>query len=111
MLTMPLDILLVAVSQRGTSSRRRTLRTLAAACDTEGELVRLAAASGRPLLAKIDPYGDLVLTSAEMEQLLAELRSLDGATSGTAARIVDEVVGLAERCTVDATTELHLIGD
>lgn len=111
MLTMPLDILLVAVSQRGTSSRRRTLRTLAATCDTEGELVRLAAASGRPLLAKIDPYGDLVLTSSEADQLVAELRSVDGAASGAAARIVDEVVGLAERCATDVTTELHLIGD
>jgi hypothetical protein len=111
MLTMPLDILLVAVSQRGTSSRRRTLKTLAAACDTEGELVRLATASGRPLLAKIDPHGDLVLTSSEVDQLVAELRSLDGTASGAAARIVDEVVGLAERCAADATTELHLIGD
>ncbi|MNW64898.1 hypothetical protein D3C74_432260 [compost metagenome] len=63
------------------------------------------------MLAKIDPYGDLVLTSSEVDQLVAELRSVDGAASGAAARIVDEVVGLAERCAVDATTELHLIGD
>ena len=83
---MPLDILLVAVSQRGTSSRRRTLRTLAGTCDTEGELVRLAATSGRPLLAKIDPYGGLVLTPSEVDQLVAELRSLDGAARGTARR-------------------------
>ncbi|MFD6092166.1 hypothetical protein ACFWGN_08630 [Oerskovia sp. NPDC060338] len=46
-----------------------------------------------------------------MDQLVAELRSVDGAASGAAARIVDEVVGLAERCAADVTTELHLIGD
>ncbi|MEK8228996.1 hypothetical protein NKG05_28125 [Oerskovia sp. M15] len=108
---MPLDILLVAVSQKGTSSRHRSLKTLAAACDTDDELVRRCAAGGRPMLAKITPYRDLMLTSSEMEQLVAELRSLDVSASGSAVRIVDEVVALAERCAADATTELHFICD
>ncbi|GAA3227229.1 hypothetical protein ACFP63_13590 [Oerskovia jenensis] len=108
---MPLDILLVAVSQRGTSPRHRTRTTLAAACDDDGELVRWCASSGRPMLAKIDPYGDLVLTSSEMEQLIDELRPSDAGPHGAACRIIDETLELASRCAADPTTELWFAGD
>ncbi|MFF3063697.1 hypothetical protein ACFVQ3_03990 [Oerskovia sp. NPDC057915] len=108
---MALDILLVAVSQRGSSTRHRTVATLAAATDNDGELVRRCATSGRPMLTKIDPYGDLVLTSSEMEQLIAELRSLDGGTHGQASGIVAEVRELAARCAADRARELHFVGD
>lgn len=106
-----LDILLVAVSQRGTSSRHRTRTTLAAACDDGGELVRRCAASGRPMLAKVDPYGDLVLTSSEMEQLIDELRSSDIPRHGAASRVVHETLELAARGAVEPATELHFVGD
>ena len=96
---MPLDILLVAVSQRGTSSRHRTRTTLAAACD-DGEPVRRCAASRRPMLAKVDQYGDLVLTSSEMEQLIDELRSLDIPQHGAASRVAHETLELAARSTL-----------
>lgn len=111
MATMPLDILLVAVSQRGTSPRRQTRTTLAAACDDDGELVRWCASSGRPMLAKIDPYGDLVLTSSEMEQLIDELRASGAGPHETARRIIDETLELASRCAADPTTELWFAGD
>jgi hypothetical protein len=111
MASMPLDILLVAVSQRGKSSRHRTWTTLGAACDDGGELVRRCVPSGRPMLAKIDPYGDLVLTSSEMEQLIDELRCADMAPHGAACRVVDEVLELAARCAADPTTAPWFAGD
>ncbi|RXR24844.1 hypothetical protein EQW78_07040 [Oerskovia turbata] len=108
---MPLGIVLVIVSQHGTSPRRRTRTTLAAACDGDGELVRRCASSGRSMLAKIDPYGDLVLTSSEMKRLIDELGSLDAGPHGAARRIIDETLELASRCAVDPATEVHFVGD
>ncbi|MHA7133002.1 hypothetical protein [Oerskovia turbata] len=63
------------------------------------------------MLTKVDPYGDLVLASSEMEQLADELRSLDVEARMPARRIVEALLDLAARCAVDPTTELHFVGD
>ena len=62
-------------------------------------------------MAKIDPYGDLVLTSSEMEQLIDELRSSDIPRHGAASRVAHETLELAARCAVARATELHFVGD
>ncbi|GAA1409484.1 hypothetical protein [Oerskovia paurometabola] len=63
------------------------------------------------MLAKVDPYGDLVLTSSEMEQLIDELRSSDIPRHGAAGRVVHETLELAARGAVEPATELHFVGD
>ena len=52
------------------------------------------------MLAKVDPYGDLVLTSSEMEQLIDELRSMDIPQHGAASRVAHETLELATRSTL-----------
>jgi hypothetical protein len=105
---MPLNILLVAVSQPGSSPRRRSVRTVATVSDVDGSFVTICAASKLPMLTKIDPWGDLVLTSVEMGQFIDELRA--ASSGGDAGALVDQILELAARCAVDRTNELHFIG-
>ncbi|MEU8356361.1 hypothetical protein AB0C27_10160 [Nonomuraea sp. NPDC048882] len=64
------------------------------------------------MLERVDPYGDLILTSEEMPQFLAELDYLAGlAETAGEHDVLANVARLAAICREDAVLELHLVGD
>ncbi|MFD3402271.1 hypothetical protein ACFWUU_16425 [Kribbella sp. NPDC058693] len=80
--------------------------------DSDEVFVRVCARSSLRMLGRVDPYGDLVLTAVEMPQLVAELDQELAATVTTEEReVLSAVRRLAERCSMDPSTQLHLQGD
>ncbi|WP_431903047.1 hypothetical protein [Nonomuraea sp. bgisy101] len=64
------------------------------------------------MLERVDPYGDLILTSEEIPQLLAELDYLTGLAETAGERdVLANMARLAAVCREDAALELHLVGD
>lgn len=108
---MGIDVALMRVAQHGTSPRRRQLTPLATVTDEGDLLAREFTTSRTPMLSRADPYRDLILSSAEMEQFIEEAGSLiAGADDACEARI-HRVLDLARRCRDEPDTELHLQGD
>lgn len=108
---MGLDVVLMQVTQRGTSPRRGRRLPLAMVAD-EGDLLgRAFPASGKPMLVRADPYQDLILSPAEMEQFIEEAESLIAGADEACASRLRQVLDLARRCRDDPDTELHLQGD
>lgn len=64
------------------------------------------------MLERIDPYGSLQLSSAEMDQFMAELATLKRREK---ARPHDVLLGqieqLARRCSADSDLQLRIDGD
>jgi len=109
---MGVDVLLLQISPLGTSPKRRRLTELDAVLDRADVFARICAASRLPMLGRVDPYGDLVLTAAEMPQLVGEVDvELGLAVGGPEREILAGVRRLAERCASDPSMELHLQGD
>ncbi|WP_367321215.1 hypothetical protein [Streptomyces sp. HUAS ZL42] len=109
---MGVDVVLMRVHQPGTSRRRRRSTPVEVLVDHGDAFARLCAGSVLPLLSRIDPYGSLHLTSAQMPQLADELAALRTRTGLEADRgTLDQVMDLARRCAGDAATELHFEGD
>jgi hypothetical protein len=108
---MGVDIALMAVIQAGSSPRRRSVRLIGAVADHSDVLAGAFGRAGSPLLRRIDPYKDLVLSSQDMDQLLVELSALlRGADEGE-TDLIRQVMDLAGRCKADPDTELHFQGD
>ena len=109
---MGVDLVLNEVRQPGTSPRRRRLTSLEVLSDRYDVFARICARSSLPMLRRVDPYGDLILTPSEMPQLLAELDE-ELRTAGTAPdrAFLTDARRLAERCAREPSTELHLVGD
>jgi hypothetical protein len=63
------------------------------------------------MLSRVDPYRDLILSPAEMEQFTSEAGSLIARTDEAGAALICRVPELARRCRDDPGTELHLQGD
>src|SRR4051794_16965695 len=106
------DAMLNAVSQPGTSSRRRQLAQLDVVPDSGDVFAEICGRSRLPMLRRVDPYGDLVLTSAEMPQFLDEVEIELKLTAVDQERtLLAAVHDLAERCAAEPSTELHLQGD
>ena len=109
---MGVDVVLNAVDQPGTSSRRRRLTQLDVVPDTRDLFARICGRSKLPMLRRVDPYGDLILSSSEVPQFLEELKAELELTTGDEERsLLTAVSKLAERCLTDPSTELHLQGD
>jgi hypothetical protein len=108
---MGVDVVLNQVSQPGTSPKRRRLTQLDVVPDGDDLFVRLCARSTLPMLSRVDPYADLVLTAAEMPQLLAELDTELGQAAPAERELLTAVRALAERCAAGPGLELHLQGD
>ncbi|GAB1824003.1 hypothetical protein [Herbidospora sp. RD11066] len=65
-----------------------------------------------PMLRRADPYGSLILTSAEMPQFISELtETLALVTDVPTCDVVTEILRLAELCAADPHLEAHLEGD
>ncbi|MCW3816336.1 hypothetical protein ONA91_17975 [Micromonospora sp. DR5-3] len=111
-----MDVELVRVEQLGTSPRRRREHEVAVVGDP---LFRFAAllersqhAGRTPMLDRIDPYGSLELTPAEMNQFLGELDVLAALVEDIGERqVLDAVRGLAKRCLADPDLRLRFAGD
>ncbi len=109
---MGVDVVLKRVDQPGTSPRRRRLVELDAVVDADEVFAGICTRSGLPMLSRVDPYGDLVLTAAEIPQLVEELDTEAGRAGEDAEReVLAAVRRLAERCAAEAGTELYLEGD
>ncbi|WP_264030335.1 hypothetical protein [Cellulosimicrobium sp. SH8] len=108
---MGVDVTLALVVQEGTSPRRRSTSSVAVVPDDGDALARVLPTSGLPMLARVDPYRDVVLSSSEMEQRLDELRVLVSRSARSDVAVLDRVVALAERCRRDPRTELRFEGD
>ncbi|MFE6235641.1 hypothetical protein [Cellulosimicrobium sp. NPDC057862] len=108
---MGVDVTLARIVQEGTSPRRRSTTSIAVVLDDGDVLARLLPASGLPMLARVDPYGDVVLSGSEMEQLLDELHVLRSRSDRSEAVVIDKVVVLAERCRGEPGCELRFEGD
>ncbi|GAA0245255.1 hypothetical protein GCM10010492_50770 [Saccharothrix mutabilis subsp. mutabilis] len=112
-----MEFVLYRVSQPGTSRRRRSLREVAMVTDDHGVLAWLFQTvhdrPGVPMLKRVDPYRDLEFTSAEMEQLIAELDqvapSADEFKGGL--ETVRAVRALAQRCLEDPELVVRFVGD
>lgn len=108
---MGVDVALMEVSQHGTSPRRRRLRQVTAVIDRQDFFARRFPDSGKPMLSRVDPYKDLILTSSEMAQFIDEIEPLIADSSGEEAERLREVIELARRCQASQNLELHLQGD
>jgi hypothetical protein len=106
------DVVLNQVSQAGTSPKRRRLTQLDVVLDGSDVFARICERSTLPLLSRVDPYGTLILTAAEIPQLIAELDTERGrAAGGPKCDHLADTRRLAERCATEASAELHLEGD
>jgi hypothetical protein len=108
---MGVDVVLNQVSQPGSSPKRRRLTQLDVVPDGDDLFARLCERSRLPMLSRVDPYSDLVLTAAEMPQLLAELDSELGQAPPVERELLLAVRALAQRCAAETGLELHLQGD
>ncbi len=64
------------------------------------------------MLDRIDPYGLLELTPAEMAQFLGELEVLAASVQNLGERqVLDAIRGLAKRCLVGSDLRLRFVGD
>ena len=70
---MGVDVVLKQVSQPGTSPKRRRLTQVDVVPDGDDVFARICARSKLPMLSRVDPYGDVILTAAEMPQFIAEV--------------------------------------
>jgi hypothetical protein len=108
---MGIDVALMEVSQQGTSPRRRRVRQRAVVIDRDDFFVSICRGSGKPMLSRADPYGDLVLTQSEMDQFIAEIKSLISESGVLNVDRLRQIVDLASKCRDDPNSELHLQGD
>ncbi|OKH99236.1 hypothetical protein A6A06_27180 [Streptomyces sp. CB02923] len=99
-------MVLMQVDRPGSSPKRRRLNQVAVAVDASEEFAGLCAGENVPMLSRADPYGTLILTSAEMEQFISEVESRQGRSE-----LLGEILRLARTCMADPSMELHLQGD
>jgi hypothetical protein len=105
------DVALVEVSGLGASPRRRKIRPLAAVPDSDDILACSFSEAKSPMLRRIDPYKDLILTSSEMVELIIELDLLLAFSTLEASGRIRQVMELASWCRDAPRTELHFQGD
>lgn len=106
---MGVDIALFRVEQKGTSQRHRRFVRLGVYFDRGDRFAKARSGTSLPMLARVDPYGSLILTSEDMEQFvneLVELSSVEGA-----GEFLEPILELAAACAAGPATELHLDGD
>ena len=114
---MGVDVVLMDVSRTGTGPRRRKATPAGASLTDSGDVLvrfvdRVRGSGKAPMLERIDPYGDLILTPVEMPQLLEELARVRGLAVTDAQReILTRLERLAIRCGDDTATELRFQGD
>lgn len=105
---MGVDVVLRRVS----GPKRRQVSHVDVVGDGAEVFVRICRDSEFPILGRVDPYGDLVLTAGDMPRFIAEVDATVDLVDGEAElRMLFAVRALAERCATEASMELHLVGD
>lgn len=61
--------------------------------------------------SRVNPYGDLILSPAEMEQFITEAGALIAGSDEVGADRIRRVLELARQCRDEPGTELRLQGD
>ncbi len=113
---MGLDLQLLRPRPRDKRTSPRTFEQLGLYVDDDRAFesaVEDAIAASRqstsvPMIIRFNVFGSTVLHPPDMEQLIAEVRTLGGATS---ASFVAPIVALAEQCAATPGSELHVDGD
>jgi hypothetical protein len=106
------DVLLMTVRQRGTSSKGRQVRPADVMLDPADRFARLCTSSRRPMLSRVDPCKSLILTRADMPQFIFEVEAEFAASDDREVRdLLQRVLGLARECEAHEAYELHLDGD
>ena len=108
---MGVDVVLMRVTRQGTNTKRRRLAQLAVVTDDGDVLAREFGQSGKPMLSRVNPYGNLILSPAEMEQYITEAGALIAGADEARADRIRRVLELARQCRDKPGTELHLQGD
>ncbi|MEV4820934.1 hypothetical protein [Micromonospora sp. NPDC049274] len=113
---MGVDVELIRIEQQGTSPRRRRDSQVSVVGDELSHFVsvleRVQHRGRTPMLARIEPYGLLELTSVEMPQFLSELDVLvEQAEGGGEEKILAAIRRLAETCRDGEALCLRFVGD
>ncbi|MFZ3566704.1 hypothetical protein ACOKM5_06990 [Streptomyces sp. BH097] len=109
---MGIDVVLMQVTQRGTSPKKRRLTRVECVQDGADLFSGLCVTSGLPMLNRVDPYRTRILTPADMPQFISEVEATCDLVKGQQERdILERICELAERCAEAAGLELHLQGD
>lgn len=109
---MGIDVVLMQVTQRGTSPKKRRLTRVESVQDGADLFSGLCVNSSLPMLNRLDPYRTQILTSADMPQFISEVEATRALVKGQQeGDILEEIRELAERCAEAASLELHLQGD
>ncbi|MFI7280846.1 hypothetical protein ACIBOV_11320 [Micromonospora chersina] len=109
---MGVDVVLKQVNKAGTSPKGRRLSEVDFVLDEADLFARLCENSDLPMLSRVDPYSDLILTAEDMPQFVAEIEATMKLVENSAERrLLSEIRRVAERCAVQASLELHLEGD
>lgn len=109
---MGVDVVLQRVTDQGTTPRRRQVSPVDSVGDSAEVFVRICRDSALPLLSRVDPYGDLLLTAEDMPRFIGEVdATLEAVDDEERWELLAAVRGLAERCAREASMELHLLGD
>ncbi|WP_432167465.1 hypothetical protein [Streptomyces sp. bgisy031] len=109
---MGVDVVLMQVTQRGTSPKKRQLITVECVQDGADIFSGLCVNSSLPMLNRVDPYRTQILTSVDMPQFISEVDATCDLVKGQRERdILERIRELAERCAEAASLELHLQGD
>ncbi|WP_206789184.1 hypothetical protein [Amycolatopsis sp. MtRt-6] len=109
---MGVDVLLMAVRQRGTSPKGRQVRPVEVLLDPGDRFAGLCTSSRRPTLSRVHPWKSLILTRADMPQFISEVEAeLAEAGDREVKDLLRRVLGLARECAAHETYELHLDGD
>jgi hypothetical protein len=110
-----IDVTLCRRDRPGTGPRRESTRPIALVYggDEFDSLLELVWAHGRmPMLDRLDPVRSVVLTSADMPQLVTELDAAQAlADTDTQRQYLATVRALARVCAGDKALELHFDGD
>lgn len=107
-----IDVVLVQVTQRGTSPRKRRLTRVESVQDGADLFAGLCVNSSLPMLNRMDPYRTQILTSADMPQFISEVEATRALVKGQQeGDVLEKIRELAERCAEAASLELHLQGD
>ncbi|WP_212833467.1 hypothetical protein [Catellatospora sp. TT07R-123] len=112
---MGIDVILARRTRTGTGPRRAEVKEVdfvAASGDVVERILAAVWDSGRtPMLDRADPVGDLILTSAEMDQLRAELEILREAVPARDVSVVEAMLRLARLCQEHPDLEIWFQGD
>jgi hypothetical protein len=110
---MGIDAVLRRRDRPGTGPQRESLRDIAVVFGVDEMASLLQRMQGRmPVLSRLDPVRSVVMTSADMPELISELdQTMSGAISDPERQFLSATRALADVCACDRSLELHFDGD